>query len=396
MTCEDLSAALDKLLSESMESVVERARTTFDKLSDPHGEQIVLFGAGALGRRTLKGLRQLGIEPLAFCDNNPSAWGGEVERLTILSPENAVTLFAKRATFVLTIWNDKIGHPLSDIKHQIKDFGEVKLVSFLFLFWKYPKEFLPYFCIDVPQKTLNKKKDILEFSKKIADSFSRKCFVDHIKFRLSGDFQALPKKNNEPQYFPFGIFKKSEYETFIDCGAYNGDTLKDFLVYCKNNFIKYYAFEPDTKNFSKLNNKVNSLELKTRSKIIISQIGLSDFRGTLKFDNIGGIDSKVSPSGAHEIICDTIDNMFFNESPTFLKIDIEGGERSAIKGACKIISEKAPIIAIASYHKPNDLWSLGLLLSQLFGKYVFCIRPHAMGGWENILYAIPPSRIVKG
>ena len=73
MTREELIAALEELLSESMESVIERERTAFDRLVALHGEQMVLFGTGGLGRNTLKGLRQLGVEPLAFCDKIPHA-----------------------------------------------------------------------------------------------------------------------------------------------------------------------------------------------------------------------------------------------------------------------------------------------------------------------------------
>jgi hypothetical protein len=59
--------ALNDLLSEPLEAAREREALAFEKATT--GKPLVLFGAGRLGKRTLKGARAAGLEPLAFCDN---------------------------------------------------------------------------------------------------------------------------------------------------------------------------------------------------------------------------------------------------------------------------------------------------------------------------------------
>src|SRR5581483_8746684 len=69
------AAELEALLSETPDHASRRAEEAFDDLAAGKADRIVLFGAGGLGRRTLAGLRKLGKLPLAFADNNPTAWG---------------------------------------------------------------------------------------------------------------------------------------------------------------------------------------------------------------------------------------------------------------------------------------------------------------------------------
>ena len=71
--------ALDDLLSEPVEAAREREALAFEKATA--GKPLVLFGAGRVGKRTLKGMRALGLETLAFCDNDAALWGGAIDGL---------------------------------------------------------------------------------------------------------------------------------------------------------------------------------------------------------------------------------------------------------------------------------------------------------------------------
>lgn len=59
---------LCELLSEPVAAAKKREEITF--LHHAGAKPLVLFGAGGLGRRTLKGLRARNLQPIAFCDNN--------------------------------------------------------------------------------------------------------------------------------------------------------------------------------------------------------------------------------------------------------------------------------------------------------------------------------------
>jgi len=100
---DSIESQLDHLLSESLSSVIERERSTFDQAAGPLKKSLVLFGAGGNGRKTLAGLRSLGIEPLAFVDNNSTGWNQFIDGLQVLSPLDAVTKFSQEAVFVVPI-----------------------------------------------------------------------------------------------------------------------------------------------------------------------------------------------------------------------------------------------------------------------------------------------------
>ena len=81
----------------------DRESKAFDEVAAP-GSGLVLFGAGNLGRRTLAGLRKIGIEPRCFVDNNSSRWGLSLDGLPLIGPEEAARLYGPSATFVVSIW----------------------------------------------------------------------------------------------------------------------------------------------------------------------------------------------------------------------------------------------------------------------------------------------------
>lgn len=68
------------------------------------------------------------------------------------------------------------------------------------------------------------------------------------------------KEDISNQYFPKDIVKLSDEEVFVDCGAYTGDTLADFLKRVTN-LKKYYAFEPDETKFEQIQKKIETTNL---------------------------------------------------------------------------------------------------------------------------------------
>ena len=64
------------------------------------------------------------------------------------------------------------------------------------------------------------------------DEKSKVVFSKLIHMRQFYDFKDIPPYNYFNQYFPNDIIKFSENEVFIDCGAFNGDIVKQFIKYC--------------------------------------------------------------------------------------------------------------------------------------------------------------------
>ncbi|CAM8655897.1 Methyltransferase FkbM [Candidatus Methylacidiphilaceae bacterium] len=393
MKKEELISELKALLNESPESVAERERTAHDKLTTSFNNQLILFGTGKLGRRTLKGLREVGIEPLAFCDNNSVIWGSDIEGLKVLSPEQAVSDFGTKAAFVVTIWNDTLGHPLEVVRQQLQSYGNCTVVSFLPLYWKYHGQFLPYFSLDRPSKILAAGEGLMDIMLFVRDDESRSSFFKNIKSRFTGELGILPSPIDKCIQFKNEFLKANKEEVFVDAGAYTGDTLRLVLESPALEFREYIALEPDPQNFKRLKKLIRTFDEELRSKITTFPVAAGTFNGEICFDGSGTEQARISQSGHIKVGCRRIDNLFKDKEVTFIKMDIEGAEPDAIEGASNIIKNKSPILAVSVYHQIDHLWRILSLINNMNNGYAFFFRPHGAGGWDYILYAVPQNRL---
>ncbi len=247
---------LDELLNVKVSDYKEQQSKEWDFiLHKIRSEGIILYGSGGFGKRTLKGLREIGIEPLGFADNNSNAWNKSVEELTVYSPTDAVDKFPK-AVFMVTIWSDKIGHPINEVKQILSAGKEVLISSFFPLYYKFPEIFLPYFSLDFPGKTIEDSELVFKAYSMFEDDSSRQEFLAQVRMRMHGSTDGLGDATGAQYHFDNELFKLDENDTIIDIGAFDGDTLKDFVSIRKDQFKKYIAFEPDPGNFRKLENYV--------------------------------------------------------------------------------------------------------------------------------------------
>lgn len=110
----------------------------------------------------------------------------------------------------------------------------------------------------------------------------------------------------------------------------------------------------------------------------------------LAFNTGNGTASGISAAGRTVIQCVSLDEATSTFRPTLIKLDIEGAEYDALQGARELICTHNPGLAVALYHRPDDLWSLPLLIHEFAPQdYQFFLRSHARNDFELILYAIP-------
>jgi len=254
------------------------------------------------------------------------------------------------------------------------------------LFQLFPNILLPHYHFQTPEYFIKHKDEIKEVYENLADEESKKQFYAHVDCRINLNFEGLPIADNQNQYFPKGIITLSNDEVFLDAGAYDGDTLKDFISRTGRKFDKYIALEPDPLNYEKLENVSKSLP---DSKIVVFPYAVSSENTLLKFDSTGGAGAGLSERGSIEVECKKIDDYFYNYRPTYLKFDIEGAELDALKGAHKTIEKFKPKLGVCIYHLPQDLWQIFLYLHQNFPFYDYYSRTHQYDGLDFVLYAIP-------
>jgi FkbM family methyltransferase len=218
----------------------------------------------------------------------------------------------------------------------------------------------------------------------LEDEHSKEVLIAFINAKISGCLDDLYDLNikGEKQYFP-SFLQLSESEIFVDCGAYDGDTIISFNNITNGKYNKIYAFECDNINVEKLKRNVSNYK-----NIEIFEKGCFSEKTFLSFSNEGSEASKIEKDGTFQIEVDTIDNIVLNHTASFIKMDIEGAELEALKGAKNTIIRSMPKLAISIYHKPEDLITIPQYILSLNKSYKIYLRNHRYMSFDTVLYAI--------
>jgi len=215
------------------------------------------------------------------------------------------------------------------------------------------------------------------------DDESRCIFNQIISYRMTADisYQNKFSVRFKDQYFePF--LGDLQDTIFVDCGGYDGDTSEEFIKrYPK--YKKIYFFEPSKINMLKAQKRLNNLR-----NIEFIELGVSDKSSLLHFDFSSGSSSKISNDGEVEISVIPLDDYLTKEPKTFIKMDLEGWELKALKGAEKEIKENKPILAIAVYHSISDFWKIPNLIYEFNPSYKTYLRHYTEGWSETVMYFV--------
>ncbi len=392
LSCAELTAALDDLFAEGEAGACARQSSAYDLAAGLAKKPLVLFGAGQLGRITLSGLRKLGVEPIAFTDNNSLLWNTTVEGVKVLSPREAARLHGDEAIFLVTIWRGKSDDRMPEREANLRDLGCRHVMTFQPLFWKHPEIFLPHYAVDLPHRVHQQAEEVRRAGQLWADDASRGEYLAQLRWRTLGDFNAMPNPVEHTIYFPQELCPLMDCEVFVDCGAYDGDSIQSFLEETKNRFAQIYGFEPDPANFAKLQERVEKLS--KRDSISVRRAAVGAVAGVVTFSGEGSEASRVG-TGKMQVDCIVLDQVLAGTQPTYIKMDIEGSELDALTGARGIIEQHSPVLAICTYHLQDHLWKIPLLIQSFSDRYAYFLRPHLLEGWDLVTYAIPRSRLAQ-
>ena len=95
---------------------------------------------------------------------------------------------------------------------------------------------------------------------KLADDASRQVMEDILPYKFTGKMGYLGRPRTGGGSGRL-VFLRGETESYGDLGAYNGDTLREFLELTGGHYDHLYAVEPDPKNFAKLQHFVETEQL---------------------------------------------------------------------------------------------------------------------------------------
>jgi len=208
----------------------------------------------------------------------------------------------------------------------------------------------------------------------LSDTWSRQVFIN----LTAGEMLTDPRYGN-----PFGQIKQGvrEYycvdltsaekeqepfikhaEIFVDCGAYTGDTLQEFIRENKSP-AKYFGFEPNYENYIKARRTLKASGIAGT----VYNAGVYNTNGEMGFCG-KGVAGSISASGKTTVKVLSLDETI-KEPVTLIKMDIEGSEEQALEGGASLIRAYKPKLMICIYHKPTDFRTLPLLIKLLNADY---------------------------
>lgn len=339
---------------------------------------VAFYGCGAIFGSIVETWNELVGRKIDFCcDSDPTKWGQEFAGVRCISPIELEKIKEETAVFV-TVGNfEPVLNWLSE-----KIFPCVQLI------YKYDLVSSEYLSKQNLQEVAAKLEEVRSM---LADERSILVFDVILDRLLDFDSPAglMAQVCEGAQYFPPDLIHLKSDEVFVEAGAYTGDTLADFVKRSDGRFDSIHCFELDAKNFKAL--RVTASSFQSAEKIILYPVGLWNEPMEITYSveksqsTIGAGDAK----GRVVRLDDAIDNA----RVTFLKMDIEGAEPKALKGACNTILAQKPKLAICVYHHLKDLWEIPLYIKSLVPEYRIYLRHHTKLEYETVCYALPPTEI---
>ena len=386
---EQLEDILRRIEAEPPDAVRARERSAFDDLAHPLGEKLVLFGAGPLGKDVLAGLRKAGVEPLAFADNNRDRWHQQVMGLPVLSATEAVELYGKTACFVVTIYQG------SSVRRQLASLGCQRVVACAPLLWKYADIFIPQCGLELPHRLREQFDSIRQCYAMLGDEPSKRDLREQLLWRYWLDFSALSMPlDARDTYFPMDLLSPVPDEIFVDCGSFDGDSIRSFHSHWAGKFRHAFAFEPDPVNRGALVSNLEAMGIADRVTVMPYAVGNTNGPVSFTF-NSSASSHVVSQDTGSAIECRRLDDIEWPRIPTYIKMDIESAEPEAIAGGAGLLQRHQPVLAVCTYHRSEHLWQIPNLIRSISSEYQLFQRRYAEECWEGVCYAIPKHRLKR-
>ena len=228
-----------------------------------------------------------------------------------------------------------------------------------------------------------KNKDKIMRAYNLFEDDSKAVFAGCIDFIFGGELNKLEEITTSKNEVFDNIIKFGENESYLDLGAYRGDTVEEFIENCDGKYNSIIALEPDRRTFRKLCEYLENIpDSVSYQKAVYSE------NKTLIFSDKAGRQSAISSNGT-QVEAITVDTLCSDKDITYIKMDVEGVEYDAIEGAKETLKNKKPVLNIALYHRSEDIFELPLKISEINPEYKFYIRKHPyIPCWDMNLYCI--------
>ncbi len=222
---------------------------------------------------------------------------------------------------------------------------------------------------------------------KLQDKQSQRAMIAYLNARMNNNVKYIKECMNGRQqdYFQNDIFQVGDKECYVDVGAYTGDTIDLFLKRCSGKYSQIYAFEPEEKNFRELQLYVENNNIQN---ISLYNIGTWKEKGTLFFSGREKQKSSIITfESGFKITVDTLDNILYGKSVSFIKINFYNGVLETLMGAKNILWSCKPKLAITVGFDEWALINIPGLIKEIVPEYRLYLRYNRCMPACLVLYA---------
>lgn len=340
-------------------------------------QPLVLYGAGRFGQSVITAWRRCGVEPTWCVDSSEALQGQEVLGIPIRPP-----------SFLLECGEPPVVVVAAMHTHRIQEWLQCRQISPLFAELDGSTGCLP------GHRLAARAKDCVHVWETLHDEKSKQVFLAAAKARLFQEIwfdmtgsPFLHAMAEGAQYCVPDICSYDDRREYVDCGAYEGDfllSLRHEMHRTGGATVRAHAFEGDSENV-------------IRVRATVRDYGLDQV--TVHHNLVGDEDRMVDVPEFHHcrdggrsapVRRVRLDSVLSDVDVGFIKMDIEGDEVRALRGAQSILTQRHPYLAICAYHRTDHLLDIPMTIEGSGRRYALYMRHHSTNTlWETVCYARP-------
>ena len=219
----------------------------------------------------------------------------------------------------------------------------------------------------------------------LEDRLSRQVFSAVRRYRR--DFAMSDLKGfvqTYSQVLGSSLFRGTDIHSYVDGGVYDGDTIDNVAAIASDD-LHVHAYEPSKEMASFLRNKYSS------SFVTVHEMAISSRKGTIAFADDSSRTSMIADQSSNLVTCTDLDSSLYERKKPvdLVKLNIEGAELDALRGAKSLILTDKPVLAIHAYHRPSHLWEIPLMIKSINPDYKVYFRQQDCSLMESVFYAFP-------
>ena len=332
-------------------------------------KDFALWGAGvggSIAKRKIFEYGEGGVKPSFVIDNNPALWNRE----DVLSPGDFFDDYKDKidTVFVCVYLADEVIEQLNQNGYKGRI---VPLIPAAMEGERYLEIYSGH------------EEEIEGLLSILGDDLSRATVETFFKVAKTGDTGFWQRVNgrSEHKLMEPAILQLTDNESFVDVGAFTGDTTKNFIREARGRYKAIVGLEPDELNFEILRKYYGRLENAYAIDVAATnKNGCSSFWGNLSES------CAIMKDAPQRVKTKRLDDIGVAENASFIKVSANGGELLALQGADRLIYRNKP--KLSYYCGGEQLFLIPLFLSKFDLGYKFYIRHYGLGLQGMIGYAV--------